>query len=374
MELRYAKERTSGLFAIFVTHSDTSAMSYVLKDHIGSLYATVTDGDVEYYSFDAWGRERNHSTLEYDNVAATTFDRGFCMHEYYRDFGLINMNGRMYDPLVGRILSPDIVIQNPEYSQSYNRYTYCFNNPLRFTDPSGYVVRGRNDVLNPQYFIWLKSSNSKNGNSFNTDIVEGSPMMMEDNYTVDEQGYIKLVEKTNDDFDILYTKASWDSGEKDDFIKLDKGILDNQYFQCVKNPYDNIEYKYHILKVRGDNLARNIFEFVSSHSNVEWSRSLVGVDGIMGLNYITTTHLVGTEYGGFHLYVTQLKSYTYRGNDHSHDNNTNTISESDLKFAEMIQKQHSNAKFNIYTPLDGIYTPFDKNSIPGLLPEIIIKP
>ena len=49
--------------------------------------------------------------------------------------------GRMYDPLVGRMLSPDIVIQNPEYSQSYNRYSYCFNNPLRFTDPSGYVVR-----------------------------------------------------------------------------------------------------------------------------------------------------------------------------------------------------------------------------------------
>ena len=49
---------------------------------------------------------------------------------------------RMYDhPLVGRMLSPDIVIQDPEYSQSYNRYSYCFNNPLRFTDPSGYVVR-----------------------------------------------------------------------------------------------------------------------------------------------------------------------------------------------------------------------------------------
>ena len=47
---------------------------------------------------------------------------------------------RMYDPLVGRMLSPDIVIQNPEYSQSYNRYSYCFNNPLRFTDPSGYRI------------------------------------------------------------------------------------------------------------------------------------------------------------------------------------------------------------------------------------------
>jgi len=40
-----------------VTDNDTSAMNYVLKDHIGSLYATVTNGDVEYYSFDAWGRE-----------------------------------------------------------------------------------------------------------------------------------------------------------------------------------------------------------------------------------------------------------------------------------------------------------------------------
>ena len=100
------------------------------------------------------------------------------------------MNGRMYDPLVGRMLSPDIVIQNPEYSQSYNRYSYCFNNPLRFTDPSGYVVRGRNDVLNPQYFIWLKSSNSKNGSSFNTDMSAGKQLPVDDWYE-DSDGNIK---------------------------------------------------------------------------------------------------------------------------------------------------------------------------------------
>ena len=101
------------------------------------------------YSYDDFGnfalRRKMNSpviseTFTYDNIN-TTFDRGFCMHEHYRDFGLINMSGRMYDPLVGRMLSPDIVIQNPEYSQSYHRYSYCFNNPLRFTDPSGYVVR-----------------------------------------------------------------------------------------------------------------------------------------------------------------------------------------------------------------------------------------
>jgi hypothetical protein len=48
------------------------------------------------------------------------------------------MNGRMYDPVIGRILSPDPLVQTPGYTQSYNRYSYCLNNPLRYTDPSGY--------------------------------------------------------------------------------------------------------------------------------------------------------------------------------------------------------------------------------------------
>ena len=100
------------------------------------------------YSYDDFGnfalRRKMNSpvileTFTYDNIN-TTFDRGFCMHEHYRDFGLININGRLYDPLVGRMLSPDIVIQNPEYSQSYNRYAYCLYNPLRYIDPSGYRI------------------------------------------------------------------------------------------------------------------------------------------------------------------------------------------------------------------------------------------
>jgi hypothetical protein len=48
------------------------------------------------------------------------------------------MNGRLYDPLVGRFLSVDPYIQDPGFTQEYNRYSYCLNNPLRYTDPSGY--------------------------------------------------------------------------------------------------------------------------------------------------------------------------------------------------------------------------------------------
>ena len=259
---------------------------------------------------------------------------------------------RMYDPLVGRMLSPDIVIQNPEYSQSYNRYSYCFNNPLRFTDLSGYVVRGRNDVLNPQYFIWLKSSNSKNGNSFNTDIVEGLPMMMEDNYTVDEQGYIKLVEKTNDDFDILYTKASWDSGEKDDFIKLDKGILD----KGKSIPLEDVEYnKYDVnyYSVNDDVKATDLFEFLANNTNVEWSQTLVGSTDSNN-NYISTSHHEKKELYQYFLFV---NGWTIRGHNHNHPMNAYP-SNNDKKWAQNVTSKFPTATLKIY--LNGIYYEYDK--------------
>ena len=58
---------------------------------------------------------------------------GSCLAE----FRLIIMKGRMYDPAIGMFLSPDNYIQAPDFSQNYNRYSYAFNNPLNFTDPTG---------------------------------------------------------------------------------------------------------------------------------------------------------------------------------------------------------------------------------------------
>jgi RHS repeat-associated protein len=52
-----------------------------------------------------------------------------------RNFG--EANGRMYDPIIGRVLSPDNYVQDPSNAQSYNKYSYCLNNPLKYTDPSG---------------------------------------------------------------------------------------------------------------------------------------------------------------------------------------------------------------------------------------------
>ncbi|MDN3579131.1 RHS repeat-associated core domain-containing protein, partial [Chitinimonas viridis] len=66
-------------------------------------------------------------------------DRGFTGHEMLDELDLVHMNGRIYDPLVARFLSADPLIQDPEHSQSYNRYTYVWNNPTNMTDPTGFA-------------------------------------------------------------------------------------------------------------------------------------------------------------------------------------------------------------------------------------------
>ena len=66
--------------------------------------------------------------------------RGFTGHEDLDGLGLVHMNGRVYDPNLGRFLSVDPVFQFPTNTQSLNPYSYVLNNPLSMTDPSGYTV------------------------------------------------------------------------------------------------------------------------------------------------------------------------------------------------------------------------------------------
>ena len=68
-------------------------------------------------------------------------NRGFTGHEHLDEVGLVHMNGRIYDPRVGRFLSPDPYVPSPLSVQSYNRYSYALNNPMRFTDPSGFFLK-----------------------------------------------------------------------------------------------------------------------------------------------------------------------------------------------------------------------------------------
>ncbi|MFN8134363.1 MAG: RHS repeat-associated core domain-containing protein [Bacteroidales bacterium] len=134
----------TGLVAVYIKWSTgQDSMFYVCKDRQGSIVALVKqNGTVsERYSYDAWGRRRNPSNwADYNVPAPRLIARGYTGHEHLDGFGLINMNGRMYDPVIGRVLSPDNFVQDPTNTQSYNRYSYCLNNPLRYTDPSGWLT------------------------------------------------------------------------------------------------------------------------------------------------------------------------------------------------------------------------------------------
>ncbi|THU33024.1 hypothetical protein FAM09_26645 [Niastella caeni] len=116
----------------------------VYKDYLGSIL-TVTNEQgtvVAQQNFDAWGRKRNALTWEYNGVQPTPvwLVRGYTGHEHLPQFGLINMNARLYDPTTGRMLSPDPYIMGLDDTQGYNRFAYALNNPLKYTDPNGEVV------------------------------------------------------------------------------------------------------------------------------------------------------------------------------------------------------------------------------------------
>jgi RHS repeat-associated protein len=118
---------------------------YFHRDHLGSvaIITNETGGVVERLSYDAWGKRR-HPNGQGDPAGALTSQtsRGFTGHEQLDDVGLIHMNGRVYDPLIGRFGTPDPMTESPFSTQGWNRYTYVGNSPLNFTDPSGYCFMG----------------------------------------------------------------------------------------------------------------------------------------------------------------------------------------------------------------------------------------
>ena len=128
--------------AVYVKEAGNWNIYYICRDYLGSITHIANDNGSlkEEYSYDAWGRLRNPAT----QVAYTPgsepvlfLGRGYTGHEHLPWFGLINMNARLYDAALGRFLSPDPYVQMPDFSQNFNRYSYCLNNPLIYIDPSG---------------------------------------------------------------------------------------------------------------------------------------------------------------------------------------------------------------------------------------------
>ena len=121
--------------------ADTSRTRFYHKDHLGSVVGISDAGGtlLEEFSYDPWGRRRSPASYKYIDEIDRPADRhGFTGHEHIDLLSMVNMNGRLYDPYLGRFLSPDPFVQAPYNTQSLNRYAYCINNPLKYTDDTGH--------------------------------------------------------------------------------------------------------------------------------------------------------------------------------------------------------------------------------------------
>lgn len=135
-------------------HTGTSYVTYayyVHRDHQGSIdeitHAWGTAGAPVPYSYDAFGKRREPDwTADTDEsqlyVTSHMATRGYTGHEHLDVVGMIHMNGRVQDPILGRMISRDPLVGDIGNPETLNRYAYAGNNPATYTDPTGYWTCG----------------------------------------------------------------------------------------------------------------------------------------------------------------------------------------------------------------------------------------
>jgi RHS repeat-associated protein len=130
----------------YVRRSDnTTDTFYIPSDHLGGSDAVLNAAGTVLVrtSFDAWGARRDDdwvgapSSTELQQIAGST-RHGYTGHDMLDNVGLVHMNGRVYDPAIGRFMSADPFVIPMLGTQGLNRYAYVGNQPLTYVDPSGF--------------------------------------------------------------------------------------------------------------------------------------------------------------------------------------------------------------------------------------------
>jgi RHS repeat-associated protein len=118
-----------------------STLYYLLPDHLGStsLTSDANGAKLAELRYRAWGETR------YNGGSTPTRYQYTGQYSYTAEFGLYFYNARWYDPALGRFTQPDTLVPEPGNPQALNRYAYVYNNPLRYTDPTGHYISLEDD-------------------------------------------------------------------------------------------------------------------------------------------------------------------------------------------------------------------------------------
>ena len=115
---------------------------YFLHKDSSGLITAITDekGKATIFVYDIWGKRLDSKTWE---PITNGFTKGFTGHQHWDELGLINMGGRLYDPMIGQFLQVDPILNLESPTLGLTAYSYCYNNPLYYTDPTGYWSVGK---------------------------------------------------------------------------------------------------------------------------------------------------------------------------------------------------------------------------------------
>jgi RHS repeat-associated protein len=146
-EHRYYIHSPERVVAVVTRGGNEPGTLYVHTDHLGSVDALTNETGlvVERRSYDAFGKRRSPVWGQVSPASfASKITKGFTGHES-DELGLVNMKGRIFDPKLGRFLTTDPIVSNLYFGQSLNAYSYVFNNPLSYVDPSGFQAEDGKD-------------------------------------------------------------------------------------------------------------------------------------------------------------------------------------------------------------------------------------
>lgn len=120
-----------------------SAVYCYHPDHLGSARVMTDQNESEVHrsGYAPFGQARGQ-------IGEAVSNYRFTVQELDPTTGLYNYDARLYDPVIGRFVSPDSIVPDWYDPQSLNRFAYAFNNPLNYIDPSGHEVADPYDTLN----------------------------------------------------------------------------------------------------------------------------------------------------------------------------------------------------------------------------------
>ena len=128
--------------AVVLIEDSVPVIYQIYRDRIGSIVMYAGRNSSTSLSYNPWGvrfpaSNAHYSSLIDDDALYCKFIRTYTGHEEIPYFGLLNANARIYNPHIGRFMSPDPLLTINGAPQDFNPYVSARNNPLSYVDQDG---------------------------------------------------------------------------------------------------------------------------------------------------------------------------------------------------------------------------------------------